>query len=360
MILAGDVGGTKTRLALFEADRAGRLRARDERTYPSREFQGLGPIVARYQREVPAPIEGAAFGVAGPVKDGVSVTTNLPWVVEAKSLAALLHLPAAGLLNDLEATAWGLGELQDEDTLTLQAGAPAPGRDRRRDGDRGDAGTVRAGNSAIIAAGTGLGEAGLFWNGRRHIPFATEGGHADFAPRSTIEDELLIHLRARFGRVSWERVVSGPGLVEVHDFLAGRPAGARDQPSGEGAPTAAGPAHGEAVEANLGEDRAATISHAALAGTSEVAIRALDLFVSVYGAEAGNLALKTLSTAGIYIGGGIAPRIVEKLKTGTFLEAFLDKGRMRPLLEAMPVRVVLNDRTALLGAARQAIEAEAA
>ncbi|HEV8201636.1 MAG TPA: glucokinase [Candidatus Polarisedimenticolia bacterium] len=342
MILAGDVGGTKTRLALFETDRSGRLRGRDERTYPSREYQGLGLIVARYQREVPAPIERAAFGVAGPVKDGVCVTTNLPWVIEAKSLAALLRLPVAGLLNDLESTAWGLGELGDEDTLTLQRG------------------TAAAGNSAIIAAGTGLGEAGLFWNGRRHIPFATEGGHADFAPRSTIEDELLNHLRARFGRVSWERVVSGPGLVEVHDFLAGRPADAGDRPAGARAPTAAGPAHGETVEANLGEDRAATISHAALAGESEVALRALDLFLSMYGAEAGNLALKTLSTAGMYIGGGIAPRIVDRLKTGTFLEAFLDKGRMRPLLEAMPVRVVLNDRTALLGAARQAIEAEAA
>jgi len=341
MILAGDVGGTKTRLALFETDRAGRLRARDERTYPSRESQGLGLIVARYQREVPAAVERAAFGVAGPVRDGVCVTTNLPWVVEAKALAALLRLPAAGLLNDLEATAWGLGELRDEDTLTLQAGASGP---------------VRAGNSAIIAAGTGLGEAGLFWNGRRHVPFATEGGHADFAPRSTIEDELLIHLRARFGRVSWERLVSGPGLVEIHDFLAGRP---ESKPPGPLAPTAAGPAHAEAVEANFGEDRAAAISHAALQGTSEVALRALDLFVSMYGAEAGNLALKTLSSAGMFIGGGIAPRIVDRLKTGTFLEAFLDKGRMRPLLESMPVRVVLNDRTALFGAARQAIEAEA-
>src|SRR5262249_20785333 len=155
--------------------------------------------------------------------------------------------------------------------------------------------------------------------------------------------ELLSHLRARFGRVSWERVVSGPGLVEVHDFLAGLPE----------TPRAA-----EAVEANFGEDRAAAISHAALSGTSEVAIRALDLFVSLYGAEAGNRALKTLSTAGMYIGGGIAPRIVDRLKTGTFMEAFLDKGRMRPLLESMPVRVVLNDRTALLGAARQAIEAD--
>ena len=333
MILAGDVGGTKTRLALFETDRDGRLRGQDERTYPSREHRDLQEIVARFQREVPAPIERAAFGVAGPVRDGVCITTNLPWVVEAKGLASLLRLPAAGLLNDLESTAWGLGELGEEDTLTLQPGGGSGG----------------AGNSAIIAAGTGLGEAGLFWNGRRHIPFATEGGHADFAPRSKIEDELLDHLRARYGRVSWERVVSGPGLVEIHDFLAGRPA----------APHPAGPAHGEAVEGEFGGDRAAAISHAALQGGSALASQALDLFVSMYGAEAGNLALKTLSNAGLYIGGGIAPRIVERIRAGGFMQAFLDKGRMRPLLEAMPVRVVLNDRTALFGAARQALETAA-
>jgi glucokinase len=346
MILAGDVGGTKTRLALFEPDGGGRLRPREERTYPSREHRDLQEIVARFQRDVPAPIERAAFGVAGPVRDGVSVTTNLPWVVEAKSLAALLRIPSCGLLNDLESTAWGLGELGDADTVTLQPGAG-----------------VAAGNSAIIAAGTGLGEAGLFWNGRRHIPFATEGGHADFGPSSTIEDELLRHLRARYGRVSWERVVSGPGLVEIHDFLAGRPAPARGMPPpgaatpAPGAPNATGPARAEAVEADFGEDRAAAISHAALSGTSRLASQALDLFVSLYGAEAGNLALKTLSIAGLFVGGGIAPRIIERIRAGGFMEAFLDKGRMRPLLEAMPVRVVLNDRTALFGAARQAAEA---
>ena len=323
MILAGDVGGTKTRLALFDAEGGGRLRGHAGRTYPSREHGALEEIVARFRRDVPAPIERAAFGVAGPVKGGVSVTTNLPWVIEAKSLATLLQIPACGLLNDLEANAWGLGELGEEDTVTLQAGT---------------AGVV--GNSAIIAAGTGLGEAGLFWNGRRHIPFATEGGHADFAPRSTIEDELLRHLRARYGRVSWERVVSGPGLVEIHDFLAGR------EP---------GPGPGT-VEAGFGEDRAAAVSRAALEGKSTVASKALDLFVSMYGAEAGNLALKTLAGAGLYVGGGIAPRIIERIRSGGFMEAFLDKGRMRPLLEAMPVRVVLNDRTALLGAARQALE----
>lgn len=318
MILAGDVGGTKTRLALFDAEGGGRLRGHAERTYPSREHGALEEIVARFRRDVPAPIERAAFGVAGPVKDGVSVTTNLPWIIEAKSLAALLKIPACGLLNDLEANAWGLGELGEEDTVTLQAGLAGV-----------------AGNSAIIAAGTGLGEAGLFWNGRRHIPFATEGGHADFAPRSTIEDELLRHLRARYGRVSWERVVSGPGLVEIHDFLAGR-AGT--------------------VAADVGGDRAAAVSRAALDGTSRVASEALDLFVSMYGAEAGNLALKTLAGAGLFVGGGIAPRIIERIRGGGFMEAFLDKGRMRPLLEAMPVRVVLNDRTALFGAARQAAE----
>jgi len=320
MILAGDVGGTKTRLALFDAEGGGRLRGHAGRTYPSREHGALEEIVARFRRDVPASIERAAFGVAGPVKDGVSVTTNLPWVIEAKSLAALLQIPACGLLNDLEANAWGLGELGEEDTVTLQAGT---------------AGVV--GNSAIIAAGTGLGEAGLFWNGRRHIPFATEGGHADFAPRSTIEDELLRHLRARYDRVSWERVVSGPGLVEIHDFLSGR----------DGTKT---------VEVDSGEDRGPEITRAALAGTSRVASEALDLFVSAYGAEAGNLALKMMATGGLFVGGGIAPRIIDRILAGGFMGAFLDKGRMRPLLQAMPVRVVLNDRTALLGAARQAAE----
>ena len=319
MILAGDVGGTKTRLALFDAERgSGRLRGHAERTYPSREHKSLEEIVSRFRLEVPAQVERAAFGVAGPVRDGVCITTNLPWVVEAASLAALLKIPRSGLLNDLEANAWGLGELEERDTVVLQAGAAGA-----------------AGNSAIIAAGTGLGEAGLFFDGRRHVPFATEGGHADFAPRSTIEDELLGHLRARYDRVSWERVVSGPGLVEIHDFLAGR-AGT--------------------VVAHSGEDRGPEITRAGLEGTSRVASEALDLFVSCYGAEAGNLALKMMATAGLFIGGGIAPRIIERIRSGGFMQAFLDKGRMRPLLEAMPVRVVLNDRTALLGAARHAME----
>ena len=320
MILAGDVGGTKTRLALFDAERgSGRLRGHAERTYPSRDHRNLEEIVARFQREAPAAIERASFGVAGPVRDGVCVTTNLPWIVEAAKLAALLGLPRCGLLNDLEANAWGLGELGDEDTATLQAGTA---------GNRG--------NSAIIAAGTGLGEAGLFFDGRRHVPFATEGGHADFAPRSTIEDELLSHLRARYDRVSWERVVSGPGLVAIHDFLAAR--------------------SGATVVAESGGDRAPEISRAALEGTSRVASGALDLFVSCYGAEAGNLALKMMATAGLFVGGGIAPRIIERIRSGAFMQAFLDKGRMRPLLESMKVQVVLNDRTALFGAARHAME----
>ena len=328
MILAGDVGGTKTRLALFDAEReSGRLRGHAERTYPSRGHRHLEEIVTRFQREVPAPIERASFGVAGPVRDGVCVTTNLPWVVEAAKLAALLGLPRCGLLNDLEANAWGLSELGEEDTVTLQAGTAGA-----------------AGNSAIIAAGTGLGEAGIFFDGRRHVPFATEGGHADFAPRSTIEDELLRHLRARYERVSWERVVSGPGLVEIHDFLAGRDAGR------------AGAERPRAAEIAEDGDRAPEISRAALEGTSPVASEALDLFVSCYGAEAGNLALKMMATAGLYVGGGIAPRIIERIRAGGFMQAFLDKGRMRPLLESMKVQVVLNDRTALLGAARQAVE----
>jgi len=329
MILAGDIGGTNTRLALFARDGSGRLRPLTEKSYPSRAHDSLESIVALFLQDEatrpdgPAgPIEAASFGVAGPVRRGRCETTNLPWVIEAKRLAALAGLATAGLINDLEANAWGLDELGPCDVLVLSAGAPGAG-----------------GNSAIISAGTGLGEAGLFWEGRRHIPFATEGGHADFAPRNDIEDGLLRYLRARFGRVSWERVVSGPGLASIYAFL-------RD--TGRGQETA-----WMAEEMGRG-DPAAAITSAALEGRCTLASQALDLFVSLYGAEAGNLALKTLATGGLYVGGGIAPRIGERLQAGGFMEAFLAKGRMRTLMESMPVRVVLNAGTGLLGAARHA------
>jgi glucokinase len=322
MILAGDIGGTNTRLALSAPDSAGRPRLADEKVYSSRDHAGLGEIVDLYRRDHPAALEGATFGVAGPVRDGRSETTNLPWVVESRDLAVRLGLGTVGLLNDLEANAWGLACLGPEDFLVVQVGAP---------GARG--------NSAIIAAGTGLGEAGLYWDGRRHRPFATEGGHADFAPVDNTQDGLLRWLRERHGSVSWERVVSGPGLVAIYTYL-------RDVQRMKEDP-------GVAEEMRRG-DAAAGISRAALAGRSALASAALDLFVAAYGAEAGNLALKTMATGGLYVGGGIAPRIAARLGAGGFVRAFSAKGRMRPLMESMSVRVVLNDRTALLGSARHA------
>ena len=331
MILAGDIGGTKTRLALYRAGAAAGASAaapvavpRTERTFPSRDHDSLEAIVTLFRRAHPEPIDAASFGVAGPVRDGRSETTNLPWVIETPALATLLGLQAArvGLLNDLEASAWGLAALGPEDVLTLAPGSP---------GARG--------NSAMIAAGTGLGEAGLFWDGRRHRPFATEGGHAEFAPRTTLQDALAQWLRARHGRVSWERVVSGPGLVNIHAFL-------RD--------TRRTPASAWLEEAMRAGDPAAAISEAALSGRDPLASEALDLFVALYGAEAGDLALKMMATGGVYIGGGIAPRIKDRLAAGGFIAAFEAKGRMRALMESMPVHVVLNDRAALLGAARHA------
>lgn len=321
MILAGDVGGTHTRLAFFE-ERGGRLTAVAEATFPSREFGSLEAVLLRFRAAHSYPVTGACFGIAGPVRHGRCDATNLPWVVDAGLLARELGLERAGLINDLEANAWGIALLQPKDFAVLNAGAP-------------DA----SGNAAVISAGTGLGEAGLYWDGKEHRPFATEGGHTDFAPRNRLESDLLEYLLKQFQRVSYERVVSGPGLLNIYRFL-------RDGGHAEEPPWLA--------EAMRQEDPPAVIAQAALHGKSELCVQALDLFVSLYGAEAGNLALKVLATGGVYLGGGIAPRIVQKLEEPAFLNAFTFKGRMRPLLQAMPVRVILNDKAALLGAARLA------
>ncbi len=344
MILAGDIGGTKTRLALFRPE-AGRLRAVAEETFPSGKFPDLDPIVeaflsargllssrrtsASVSRSAPRGegVERACFGVAGPVVDGRSVTTNLPWVVDARRLGDDLGIPAVDLINDLEANAYGIGALEADDFAVLNAGALST-----------------SGNAAIIAAGTGLGEAGLFWDGRRHCPFACEGGHASFAPANDLQSEFLTYLRRSYDHVSWERVLSGPGLLAVYGFL-------RDTGRGEEPPWLA--------EEMRREDPAAVIGRTALLGRSALCAQALDLFISLYGAEAGNLALKMMAIGGLYLGGGIAPKILDRLKGNGFMEAFLAKGRMRTLLERMPVRVILNDRAALLGAARRAALVEA-
>jgi glucokinase len=322
-VLAGDAGGTNTRVAVFEATAgapaADALRLVEARRYASRDAAGLGEIVAQFLAETGLRGERACFGVAGPVRDGQVRATNLPWNVDAAEVASAAGLPAATLLNDLEANAWGLRALPAAAFVTLQAGAP-------------DA----AGNAALISAGTGLGEAGLHWDGGQHRPFACEGGHATFAPRTPLEVELLEHLARRFGHVSWERVLSGPGLANVWRFLLERRG-------------AAEPAWAAEAERNNG--LGAEITKAGLAGSDAVCAEALDLFVGFYGAEAGNLALKMLATGGVYVGGGIAPKIRSRIEGAAFLEAFRDKGRMRPLLEAMPVRLVIDDRAALFGAA---------
>lgn len=327
MILGGDVGGTKCNLALFEAGSGGLLEG-SSRRFPSGDYARFEDVIAEFVRTVAEPagarITAAGFGVAGPAVDGVCVATNLPWVVDSRSLARMLSLPRVALVNDLEANAYGIAVLGPADFEVLNPGAP---------GARG--------MQAVIAAGTGLGEAGLFWDGKSHRPFSSEAGHADLAPGNELQDALVVYLRKRFGgHVSWERVLSGPGLRNVFEFV-------RD--------TGRGAAEPWLEEAMQKGDPSATISRAGLEGTSPICVAALDLFVSMYGSEAGNLTLRLMASGGLFIGGGIAPKILAKMRSPVFLEAFFSKGRLRPVLERVPVRVILNDRTALFGAARCAM-----
>jgi glucokinase len=319
MILAGDIGGTNARLAYFQSQN-GRFKLVSERVFPSREHAGLGEIVTRFLDESGERPEAACFGIAGPVRNGRVETSNLPWVIEQSVLANQIHLAATLLINDLEASAWGMGALAPEDLVTLNPGA----------------GSV-AGNQAVVAPGTGLGEAGLFWDGLRHHVFACEGGHTDFAPRGDLQIELLRFLTKRFGHVSYERILSGPGLVNVYEFLS--ESGCANESE-------------ELATAMQSGDPAAAISKAALKGNDPLAAKALDLWIAVYGAEASNLALKIMSTGGLFLAGGISPKILPRLQGSVFMESFLNKGRMRPLVEAMPVHVVTNEKAGLIGAAR--------
>ncbi|MBI3879860.1 MAG: glucokinase [Verrucomicrobia bacterium] len=318
MILAGDIGGTSTRLGLFEIKgRRPSLVATE--TFSSRDAKGLDEIVRKFKAAHKLSVEVACFGIAGPVKSQRVETPNLPWHVDAAQLSLALSLPVVWLINDLEANAYGAAALKKKDFEVLNAGH-----------------ADLIGNAAIISAGTGLGEAGFYFDGKRYRPFASEGGHVDFAPRNELEIEMLRFLIGKFGRVSYERVLSGPGLRNIYGFL-------RD--TGRGAET---PAVAEQMQAG---DPSAAIAKAALEGKCDLCGQALDLFVAIYGAEAGNLALKLKATRGVLIGGGIAPKILPRLRGAAFMAAFMDKGRMKALLEPIPVRVILNDRTALLGAA---------
>jgi glucokinase len=323
-VVAGDIGGTKTRLAIVEVNGT-QLRIVHEISYPSREFATFDALLADFLKDAQVPAQ-AAFGIAGPVQGRVVRVTNLPWYIEADVLQQRYGFRVCTLFNDLEAIAYGLPALGTEDLLTLQQGEP-------------DA----CGNAAIIAAGTGLGEAGLYWDGRQYHPYATEGGHTSFSPQNDLEMDLLRYLQRLFGHVSWERVVSGMGLLDLHNFLRGYRKSVVPQWLDE--------------EMQSG-GAAAAISRAALVGSDDVCIETMDRFVQLYGAEAGNLALKTMSRGGVYVGGGIAPKILPILKRGTFIEAFLGKGRMRHVLESMPVRVILNEQTALYGPALRAMRPE--
>jgi glucokinase len=318
MILAGDVGGTKVHLALYDFT-DGKLRFTQDKQYPARDYSGLEEIVKEFLGGNKAT--AACFGVPGPVRAGRLRLTNLPWTLDSEELATGLGIQHVFLINDLEANGYGVAELSSEQIYTLS---------------EGDAGQI--GNRALIAAGTGLGEGILAWNGRMHLPYPSEGGHTDFGPRTEDEIELLRFLKRKYnGRVSYERVVSGMGLTNIYEFL--RDDRGMEEPKWL------------ADEIAAVHDPNSVITQMALSAKSELCSKALDMMVSIYGAEAGNLALKVLSVGGLYVGGGIAPRILEKLKDGTFMKAFVDKGRLSQLLINMPVRIILESRAALLGAA---------
>ncbi len=319
-VIGGDIGGTKTVLGLFTVDGAV-LRLDAEQSFPSARYGSLEAIVAAFMGTIDDPPHAAAFGIAGPVEGNRARTTNLPWEVDGARLARAAALPAVGLLNDLEATALGIFELDAGDLLTLHPGADGA-----------------TGNAAVIAAGTGLGEAGIVFTDGRPRPFASEGGHGGLAPETALERRLLEFLAGRYERVSWERALSGPGLVAVLEFImADR--GARPSAAAQAALVARDPA---------------AVSRGADDHGCALCQGALDLFVRLYGSEAGNLALKTMARGGVYVGGGIAPKVLRHLQGPGFMAGFLHKGRMAGLLAGIPVRVILNPRAALLGAARRA------
>ncbi|MDE1176576.1 MAG: glucokinase [Edaphobacter sp.] len=326
MILAGDVGGTKVHLALYDFAEGNLHAIRDEK-FPAHQFGSLDEIVNKFlsgNEQFPAAkreeILAACFGCPGPVRDGRLKLTNLPWVLDARDLSKSLSIKHVFLINDLEANGYGIPELAADKIFTLH---------------EGDANAV--GHRGLIAAGTGLGQALLIWDGKRHNPIPSEGGHCDFAARSNREIAMLEYLRGTLkGRVSFERVVSGLGIKNVYRFL--REVEKLDEPKW-------------LCDRMAGEDPNAVIGECAEDGSSSICFETMKLFASAYGAEAGNLALKVLATGGIYLGGGIAPKRLKTMQNGFFMQAFLDKGRMSPLLQSIPVRIILDDSCALLGAA---------
>ncbi len=318
MLLVGDIGGTNTRLALFEEGKEPK-KLSDGR-FKSKNYPGLLPIVQEFLSQQKKTISRACFGIAGPVKDDVCKATNLPWVVDIRELKRDLKLEAAFLMNDLEAQGWGIHALKRDQLYTLYQGNSG-----------------QKGNAAIIAAGTGLGEVGLLWHENEFLPFATEGGHVDFAPRNALEMEFLAYMKQSRPRISYERVLTGKGLHNLYQFLVD---------------TGREKVLEEVREQMQTEDPAAVITAWGTTHRDPACVRTIEWFVSLYGAQAGNVALQFLTLGGLYVGGGIAPRMLDKFKEGGFLQAFLDKGRMKDLLETMPIRMILTDEAALYGAAQ--------
>ena len=324
MILAGDVGGTKVHLALYNFV-GGKLVKRREEKFPAAEYARLDDVVKAFLakgEEKAGEIAASCFGCPGPVRDGRLKLTNLPWTLDARELQQSIGIEHIFLINDLEANGFGIPELSPDKIHTLHEGDSAA-----------------VGHRGLVSAGTGLGECLLIWDGKlgRHTPIPSEGGHTDFSPRNDKEIALLQYLRRTLnGRVSFERVVSGIGIKNVYAFLRDdqkmeEPAWLRDRLASE--------------------DPNAVIGTLAESGDSEICAEAMHLFSAAFGAEAGNVALKVLAHGGIYLGGGIAPKVIKTMSGGPFTEAFLDKGRMRPILESIPVRIILDDTCALLGAA---------
>jgi glucokinase len=313
MILAGDIGGTKSNMGLFDV-RDGRLVRTAFKRYSSHEHAGLQEITKDFLRENPATITAASFGVAGPVVNNRVHGTNMPWIVDGATVAAFLGLGRVRVLNDLEATAFGVGVLPPEDLAVLYEGVP-----------------VRQGTCVVIAAGTGLGEAVLFWDGKQHLAIGTEGGHADFAPHTPQQADLWKYLRAHNEYVSAEILLSGRGFRNVHEFLD---------------PTVRHPGFDDHTK-----DPAPLITQLGLSGECPVCAATLDLWTEIYGSEAGNFAVRALARGGVYVAGGIAVKVLPKLKDGRFVAAARDKEKMKDFLATVPIYVVLNEECPLLGAA---------
>jgi glucokinase len=332
-VLAGDIGGTKTALGLYRTCSGGSgtgagLECLRSARFVNKDYASIVDVIKTFlgaERWKGERVASAALGVAGVVADNACALTNIRWDIDGEALRKTFSIERVMLVNDLVATAHGIETLGEGDLFTLQKGVR------------------KSGNMAVIAAGTGLGESIIVCKDGARAPFHTEGGHADFAPRNRLQQALLNHFAVKFGHVGYDRIVSGPGLVDICEFLLSSDPGNA----------------GDLARMLVKDDAPRLITERALSGEDRLCAAALDLFVSIYGAEAGNLALKAMATGGVYVGGGIAPLILDALKKGAFMRAFVDKGRFKNLLKDVPVRVILNPDTALSGAALLAAGAAA-